>query len=238
MKSIIYLLPLTMLLTAAPVTADESPQNMAMELRFGFYHPSIDSEFSGAGPYKSSFGKDDMVHFSGELDWQFWRPFGSLGLFGTVGYAWVQGRGLLADGTKSSDETKLKMVPMDMGLVYRFDVLAQKYRIPFVLAVKGGLTHAFWWITDGLGETSSWKSVSGKSTTGSGGTWGLNGAVALYLHLNIFETHAAKTFDNELGVNNSYIFVEYGFHWLNDFNSDESLDLTDHGLTFGLAFEM
>ncbi len=238
MKNIIYLLPLAVLFASAPVAAEESPQFMAFELRFGFYHPSIDSEFSGTGPYKNAFGKDDMVHFSGELDWQFWRPFGSLGLFGTAGYAWVQGRGALADGSKSSDKTKFKMVPLDLGLVYRLDVLAQKYKIPFVFAFKGGLTYAFWWMTDGLGDTSSWVSPSGKDISGAGGTWGLNGAIALHLHLNIFEPHTAKVFDNELGVNNSYLFVEYGIHWLNDFNSDKSLDLTDHGLTFGLAFEM
>ncbi|MFH1530824.1 MAG: MXAN_2562 family outer membrane beta-barrel protein [Pseudomonadota bacterium] len=238
MKTCITLLPLVFLLAAPPALAEESPQFMAMEVRFGFYHPSIDDEFSGTGPYSSSFGDDDMIHFSGELDWQFWRPFGSLGLFGTAGYAWVQGRGLLADGSKSSDETKFKMVPLDMGLVYRMDVLAQKYKIPFVLAVKGGLTYAFWWMTDGLGETSSWTSTSGKKISATGGTMGLNAAIALHLHLDIFEPHSAKVFDNELGVNNSYLFVEYGVHWLNDFASGKSLDLTSHGLTFGLAFEM
>jgi len=240
MKSPIYLLPMALLLAAPAAAADESPQFLAVEARFGFYDPGIDSEFSGAGPYQSSFGKEEMLHFSGELDWQFWRPrsFGSLGVFGTAGYAWVKGKGLLVDGTKSSDETSFRMVPLDFGLVYRLDVLAQDYGIPFVFAVKGGLTHAFWWITDGLGDTSSWTSTGGDEVEGSGGTWGLNAAFAIHLHLDLFEPHAAKTFDNELGVNNSYLFIEYGIHWLNDFGSGESFDLTDHGLTFGLAFEM
>ncbi len=239
MKTIFYLLPLAaLLLAASPVLAQETPQNMAAEIRFGFYKPNMDGEFSGNGPYESSFGKDSMLMFSGELDWQFWRPFGSLGVFGTAGYSWVKGKGLLEEGTKSSDETKLKMVPLDMGLVYRFDVLAKKYEIPFVLALKGGLTYAFWWMTDGQGDTSSWTSAGGNEIEGTGGTWGLNGAVALHLHLDIFEPHTAKIFDNELGVNNSYLFIEYGVHWLNDFASSKSLDLTDHGLTFGLAFEM
>ncbi|MBM4371529.1 MAG: hypothetical protein FJ098_07740 [Deltaproteobacteria bacterium] len=239
MKSLLTLLSAMLLLAPAPGAAEESPQHVAAELRFGFYHPDIDREFgAGSGPYKSAFGKDSMLLFSGELDWQFWRPFGSLGLFGIAGYGWVKGRGRLEDGEKASDVTKLQMVPLDLGLVYRLDVLAHRYRIPFVLVAKGGLTYAFWWVTDGLGDTSSWNTATGREREGAGGTWGLNAAAALHLHLNIFEPHTAKIFDNELGVNNSYLFVEYGIHWLNDFGSKKSLDLTDHGVTFGLAFEM
>jgi len=224
---------------ASPCTAQESPQHMASEFRFGLYQPSIDGEFPGSsGPYKTSFGDQSLWMFTGELDYQFWRPFGSLGAYGNAGFGWVTGHGIEADGTQSSDKTSMRMLPFDVGLVYRFDVLATRFKIPLVLALKGGLTYALWWITNGSGDASTWTDPSGTSYDAAGGTWGLRGAVALHLLLDIFEPHTAKVFDNELGVNHSYLFVEYGYRWLNDFGSDSSFDLSDDGFTFGLAFEM
>jgi hypothetical protein len=46
------------------------------------------------------------------------------------------------------------------------------------------------------------------------------------------------TFDNEMGVNNSYAFIELQAVELNDFGSEESFDLSDLNLMFGLSFEL
>ncbi len=219
--------------------SEQSPQSTAMEIRFGFYSPGIDGEFKGgATPYEDAFGADSAWMLSAQLDYQFWHGFGSLGVFGMAGYGSVTGKGLLADGERSSDETALVLFPFTGGLVYRFDVLATRFGIPLALALKGGVDYWIWRIDDGNEDTSKFKGADGSSKEALGGTFGLYGAVGIYLLLDFFEPHAAAIFDNDLGVNNSYFFVEWAAHWIDDFGSTKSFDLSDGGLVFGLAFEM
>jgi hypothetical protein len=239
MRTPAILAALLVLSAPAASLADDSPQTLAMELRFGFYTPDIDSEFDkGVTPYDTVFGSDSAWMFGLELDSQLWHGFGSLGAFGLTSYGYLSGHGISQDGTDSSDETTMSFLPLVAGLVYRFDVLAVRYDIPFVLVLKGGLNYTIWWIRDGVEEISEIEDADGSATEGSGGTFGLYGAASLHLLLDFFEPHTAKVFDNDLGVNNSYLFVEYAFQKVDDFGSDSSFDLSDSGLVFGLAFEM
>ncbi|MBM4353078.1 MAG: hypothetical protein FJ109_04665 [Deltaproteobacteria bacterium] len=224
---------------ALPALGEETPVNMAAEFRIGMYTPRIDSEFGGGvSPFNDMFGDDAAWLFGGELDYQFWRGFGSIGLFGSASWGYVSGKGLQVDGTQSSDETSLSLVPLVLGPVYRFDWLAVRYGIPVVLAFKGGLGYTFWWVRNGVDEITSFEEADGTKREGYGGTFGLHWAVSFHLLLDFFEPHTAKVFDNEMGVNNSYLFVEYAGDWCNDFGSDKSFDLSQDGVVFGLAFEM
>lgn len=219
--------------------AGPSPQQGAVEVKMGFYKPEIDKGLApGVHPYKDLFGSDSLTTFAVQGDYQFWRGFGSLGVFGSLGYGSVAGKGLLADGTKSADTTKMRIMPMSAGLVYRFDYLCIKYKIPVVPILKGGPIYSAWWITDGNGDVSTYTDATGKESRASGGTYGLFGAVGLSLLLDVFEPHSANTFDNEMGVNNSYIFAEYQVIWQNEFDSKDSFDLSDDLIMFGLAFEL
>jgi len=233
------ILSLLLLCAGLPVRAEETPVSMAAELRFGMVNPKIDSEFGGdASPFKDVFGDSSAWLFGAELDYQFWRGFGSIGLFGSAAWGYVSGKGLQEDGTESSDDTTLSLVPLVVGPVYRFDWLAVRYGIPVVLAFKGGLGYTVWWIRDGVDDVTSYKDAEGNNRDGYGGTLGLHWGLSLHLLLDFFEPHTAKVFDNEMGVNNSYLFVEYSGDWTNDFGSDKSFDLSQNGVVFGLAFEM
>jgi len=227
-------------LAGAPARAgEESPRSFAMELRLGLYQPSIDGEFDGgATPFRDIFRDDSAWMFGGELDYQFFQGFGSLGVFGMMHYGRLSGKALEADGERSADRTRMILLPMTAGLVYRFDVFSRRWGIPLVPAFKFGATHTLWWVRDGVDDKASYTDEDGKRFDGAGGTWGLYGSAGLFLMLNIFEPHTAKTFDNELGVNGSYLFIEYVYQWVNDFGSDKSFDLSDGGVYFGLAFEM
>jgi len=218
---------------------EESPQNVAIELRVGPYYPGIDSEFSGTTkPYTTIFDDEPAWMFGVELDWQVWRGFGSVGVFGNAAWGYVSGKGWDVEQNElSADETTLSMVPVAIGAVYRFDVLARRWNIPVVIGAKFGLSHTFWWVKDGVEDVGE-ATIGENSFPGYGGTWGLHWAASLYLLLDFFEPHTAKIFDNEIGVNNSYLFVEYVGYWSNDFGSDSSWDLSHNGVVFGLAFEM
>jgi hypothetical protein len=217
-------------------TAEETSRTMAMEFRLGTYLPDIDSEFSGdVKPFDTVFGNESAWTYGLEVDAQFWQKFGSLGIFGITSYGYLDGKGIESgSGTASSDETTLSVLPLVGGVVYRFDVLAVKWNIPFVFTFKGGLDYTVWWIRDGVEDISDPDGLA----QGYGGTFGLFGAAGLHLLLDVFEPHTAKVFDNDLGVNNSYLFLEYAYYWVNDFGSDSSFDLSHGGLFFGLAFEM
>jgi hypothetical protein len=230
---------LAALLYAVPAQA-ESPLNGALEVRMGFYQPSFSEKgLTGTNPYKKIFGDKSMFLFGLEGDFQFWKGFGSLGAFGVMSYGRVSGKGLMADDTKSADTTRFTMLPLGAGLVYRFDVLAKRYQIPLVPVLKGGLVYSFWWVSDGNGDTATWTDPNtDKMRTASGGTAGYMGSLGLHLLLDIFEPHTSVTFDNEMGVNNSYAFIEVQTTQLNDFGSKDSFDLSDTNLMFGLSFEL
>jgi hypothetical protein len=235
------LLSLTVALLALPqiAHAEGSAQTSAMELRFGTYKPAIDSEFSGdVSPYEDIFGDESAWLFGAEYDAQIWHGFGSFGLFGSASWGFVSGKGVAPEGAETSDETTLSMVPLVLGAVYRFDVLAERYKIPFVLTGKLGVDYTVWWIRDGVDEITEFGDGTGGKLPGYGGTWGLHWAVGLHLLLDFFEPHTAKVFDNEMGVNNSYLFAEYVGYWVNDFGSSKSFDLSHNGVVFGLAFEL
>ena len=240
MKTIGLLLSTCLVFVAVtPAMAEDSPQNLALELRIGPYNPQIDDEFSGGTkPFKSTFGDKSALLFGPELDVQIWHGFGSLGLFGAAMYGWVSGKGLDESGAKSSDKTTLSMVPLVGGVVYRFDVLSKRFRIPLVVSLKGGVDYTIWWIRDGVDSIARYKNSSGKSMPGYGGTWGLHWSAGLHLLLDFFEPHTAKVFDNEMGVNNSYLFIEYVGYWVDDFGSKKSFNLSHNGVAFGLAFEL
>jgi hypothetical protein len=227
-------------LVPATARAEDSPQTMAFEIKFGAYRPAIDSEFSNdsAKPYAEIFDDESFLMSRFEFDWQILRAAGSsLGVGFGAGYGSVTGKGLLSDWSESADDTEFSMVPMDLSAVYRFDLLARHAGVPFVPVFKGGVDYVIWWITDGLGDVSDYKDDKGVLSDGSGGTFGWHASAGLCFLLDFLEEDAAKIFDVEFGVNNSYLFAEYVYSQIDDFGSDKSFFLGDQTVYFGLAFE-
>ena len=110
-----------------------SPQRFAYELTFGPYRPDIDSEFNGArAPYADYFGSGDHLLIRTELDYQFWHRYGSIAAGLGLGYFSVTGTAPVASGTglASGDKSQLKIVPLSLSAVYRFDYLLQTVNFP------------------------------------------------------------------------------------------------------------
>ncbi|MCO4763158.1 MAG: hypothetical protein KC502_16695 [Myxococcales bacterium] len=219
----------------------ESPRTMSLDLRFTYYTPMIDREFaktSGATPFGDIMTGATELQYGASIDWRLLHGFGELGAGFSVGYWSQKGKARGYDGSASEDETELMVVPITLDLVYRFDVLAEKFRFPLVPYVKGGLAYGLWWARDGTGETSSYTDANNKTYSGEGGVAGLHGVVGIRLLLDIFEPKAARGFDIEMGVNHSYLYVEYQRLSLTNFGDAKSLDLSDELIVFGLAFDL
>ncbi len=214
----------------------ESPRSMMLEVHVGQHTPAIDESTPGT-PYADTFGNDAMWLIGMNLDYQVWRDHGSLAVGGGLGYGWVDGFALNGDGSQSADEAGFNILPLSVNVTYRWDWAALRHNVPLVPYAKVGLTWALWWATDGKGDVAVVADEDGNARTGRGGTLGWQAGVGLQFLLDAVSPGMAREFDNDVGVNNSYIFAEFLYRGLDDFGSDSSLDLSAGSLSFGLMFE-
>lgn len=225
--------------TVSTEASSASPQRFAWELRFGPYSPDVDATLGstdcGGGPYAATFGSDGRFYFETEFDWQIFRfyvgSFGlgaAVGLFNATARSFVQG----TNCQRSADETSLWALPLSLLLSLRFDYLANTFGVPLVPFFKFGVTYALWWGTDANGITRA-----EDGSQGYGGTAGLRLGGGLMLQLDWMEPRAARTFDNEYGVNHSYLFFEWYWAWLDGFGDERRMNLGDSTWVAGLALE-
>ncbi len=231
---------LLFLATAPRPAVASSPLTSALDLRFGWYLPGIDREFEKttlATPYAEQL-KESALAWSVAVDWILIGGYGDLSLGGSVGWWSQEGKSLTESRDLSADKTSFEVLPLTMDLVYRFNLPMQKWNVALVPYLKGGFAYAFWWMRDGVGDVSTHTDDNGVTTRGEGGVAGLHGTVGMRLLLDVFEPKSAKSFDIELGVNHSYLFVEYEVLSLNNFGNARTLDLSDEVVTFGLGFDI
>lgn len=214
----------------------ESPRGNMLEVQAGPYTPAVDSSFTAATPYADSFGSDSLWSFGLYMDFQLWQEVGTLAVGAGARYGWVDGH---AVEEESSDETALNIAPFTLGITYRFDYLQQRVGIPLVPYVHAGLEWAIWWVTNGKNEISNARAAAApfEGRTALSNTFGFYAGGGLQLQLDFFSQSMAAEFDSESGINNSYLFVDFTRHELNDFYSSGSIDLSDSALSFGLMFE-
>lgn len=212
----------------------ESPQTMAVEIRFGPYPPRIDDEFSNATPFKDVFGDDTRFLLGFEVDWQVLRipMLGTLGPGFGWGYTKFTGHGFNLDGSRSEEESKLSIMPMYAVGVLRADVIARETEVPLVPYGKLGVGLAPWWSSSG-GESSK---ANGKD--GSDVSYGWQFALGLMLLLDNADEDAAAEIDAEAGVNNSYVFAEWYYSDLSGFGSGNTMNVGSNTWMIGIALEM
>jgi hypothetical protein len=210
-----------------------SAQHFALEFRLGAYTPLVDREAALAGkkPYESSFGTGAMLLGEAEISYQFFRQFGSIAAGLSAGYAEKYGKAVGDDGLATSETTALQVVPMKALLIYRFDVLAKRYRVPLVPYAKLGFAATYWWSTKG-GVVEVADGVAAR-----GVRFGIAGQFGLMLQLDFLDQRLAHDFDVDVGVNHSYLFGEWDIQEINNFGAG-GIDLSSRHWMFGLAFEL
>ena len=211
-----------------------SPQHFALELRFGPYRPDIDSEFGGRStPHKDFFGSGRKLMSQIEFDYQFLRHVGSAAVGVGLGYFSQSGKNPGQDNQLTDDSSTLRLIPISVSGVYRFDLLFERYGIPLIPYGKIGLDYVIWTVTNGNGDVPD-DPVGGR---GEGGTLGWHAAVGLSLVLDFLDPVSAHQFDVEMGVNHTHLFAELG-HWdVSGLGMANRLRVGDTTWVGGLLFE-
>ncbi|GAC1593070.1 MAG: hypothetical protein NVS3B20_18220 [Polyangiales bacterium] len=211
---------------------------VAVEIRFGRYHPDVDSEFGGAHPYADVFdtNKDGTSNpttrymFGAEVDWQPLHVphFGSVGVGGIVGYTRATGVAQFkGQPSRQSDEsTSLSLWALSVVGVMRVDVLARETWVPLVPYVKLGLGTGLWSASNGLGDAGAGRS--------NGYIYALGG---MFL-LDALDRQSAKGFETDLGVHHTYLFGEYTVTAFHGLGQVHAMRVGDRTWNLGLAFEM
>jgi hypothetical protein len=205
----------------------ESSRNWIFELKLGFYHPNVDAEPGADDTFDQSFGSKNQLFTQATIEKILFREFGSLSLGLGVGYAEFYGHAVFtnAPSQTSSDSISFHTVPMWLQASYRFDWAARHLNIPIVPYGTLGSGYSYWWTTG----------------SHSGARAGYLAAAGAQLLLNPLDPELARDFDEDSGINDTYLFVEYS-NWtvkggLVPGTSSPGFDLSDHVVSFGIALE-
>jgi hypothetical protein len=249
-RAILFGLTALTALVAAPARADSfgsdaelsaghryrTTQRFAFELRFGPYRPDVDSEFDGARhPYQDYYGSGNKLLTQIELDYEIIHSIGTIAVGAGLGYFSVSGTAPVASGTglPSGDQSTMKVIPVSVSAVYRFDYFLERRGFPLVPFGKAGLDWAYWQITDGNDEIAS----DGRGGRGRGGTLGWHAAVGLALVLDFLDPEAARDFDADLGVNHTALVFQYTYADISGLGRSERLHVGDNNWSLGLMFQ-
>jgi hypothetical protein len=175
-------------------------------------------------------GNGSMLLVQLEFDKFLWHKVGAAGFGFSLGYAEKYGKATAAGGAVTDEKTALKVLPMRLFGLYRFDYPAMKWSFPLVPYAKLGLAYTPWWVIKGSGV----EYFNGQR--GAGGKWGWNGSLGMMLLLDVLEPGVARDFDTDVGIKHSYLFGEYAHDVVNDFGGN-GLDLSSNHWMFGLAFD-
>jgi len=243
---------LIIFILSSPFVFAETAHDSMAEIHFGLYTPNIDQEAELTKPiYEDIFGKDGTV-FGLNYSFQVFSDnyIGTFSILSGISYFNVSGYGMYQekpigyvhskdeDGKdipyptgKSNDSTEFSMIPFELAVVYNLDQLERLFAVPLVFYAKIGLNYNLWWSTDGNGET-----VTVNDKNSSGGKKGWHYGLGIRFLLDILDPVAAVKFDNEYGVNGSYIFIEYNSSTIDDFGA-KGFKLGGDYWRFGLALE-
>ncbi len=231
------------------VTASSVEPMFQLQLRFGPYYPKVDDEgldrVGDVEPFKTVFGGGSEYLFELGLDYELWRGFGVLTVGGSAGFVQYMGKGRIEftndagelDTLESSDTTVFNFIPLRLTVGYTFDLFNEKWDVPLLPYVSGGLSYYVWWILDGVGNVSQFEEVEGEGGPDArGGIFGLHFSVGMKVLLDWLDPNAAAHLESEVGVINTYFFTEFNLNWVDGFGG-EHFNLSDETVMFGLMFE-
>ena len=214
---------------AAPARAQmkvgESPRWGSFQLSVSAYRPDIDAAFGGtASPYGSVFGTSRPLVFQFLFNRSLWiTEVGTLDLGFGAGYWQVWGLGVAPNGQRGGS-TSLMVIPLQVSIAYRLDVLYDKWRIPFEPYVRASL-YDHVWAANTEGQVATATSPAGQEVRGSGGTFGWGVTLGVALVLDFFDPTLARQMDYDTGINRTLLFLDFTWADVDDFGSAKSWQL-------------
>jgi hypothetical protein len=230
-----------------------SPQRFSADIKLGPYLPDVDRNYSGTGfgPYATIFGETDGMGVVKDeprkavmpvlgFDWQFFYVGGPLALATQVAFFRDSASAILVNPTEedttirsAADNVTFTVLPVSALLSYRFELLADRFKVPLVPYAEAGPTYAFWWSRDGRRNISR----DADGDRGIGGVWGYTVNAGMMLRLDFIERSTAKKLDQTTGINHTYVFGEFSWSQLDNFGADSSMSVGDATWFAGLAIE-
>jgi hypothetical protein len=237
-----------------------APVHWDLEIKFGPYVPAIDSEFDlGAdevGPFEQMFGDGPFLMSGMTLDRYFVHPAGQLGLTSSIGFLTKSARAFQVDGNgdvvtnedgvpirASGDSNKFRLIPMSLGVVYRYTQLDDLFHIMVVPYGRLGLSYYYWWVTSPSGDIAQvptddcpdLEDCTGDKARGGSLGWQATGGLAL--RLERIDPDAEVALRTELGIEHAGFMVEYTHAVVDGFGSDKKLSVGDGTWFGGINFE-
>jgi hypothetical protein len=229
-----------------------TPQRFALEFKMGPFLPDVDREYSGAGlgPYAMVFGRTDSTGAAIDqprafpmpvvaFDWQFVYLAGPLGVGVQAGFFRDKAQALIADPLpgenlrSAADKTSFAMIPLALLLSYRFELMADRLRVPLVPYAKAGLAYSLYWNKSGSGNLAR----NSRGEAALGGVPGFQANVGAMLRMDFIEPGTAKKLDVLTGINHTYLFGEFQYSRVDNFGVGRSISLGDSTWFAGLAIE-
>lgn len=204
-----------------PLPPDHSwitPERFILEFRIGPYTPGMGKNDA----FRSFFSDDSGPLLALELDAIAYRLQDVLyvGVGGGIGTAGYSGHTIDSAGMRTSEETTLELLPLNLLGSIRIDALPRKLSVPFIITGKLGY------------QWAHWSTDSGGADNHAGWSVGLLWAAQIALDLDTFDRRAARSMDEEWGINHSFVYFEFfGFE-----PSSQSLEIGDHTWCAGLGF--
>ena len=245
-----------------PVQADigPAPVNWDLEIKFGPYVPAVDSEFDlgedEVGPFEQMFGDGPFLMSGMTLDRYFVHPAGQLGLTGSIGFLSKKARAFQVDedgGVITNDDgvpirsegdwNRFRMIPMSLGVVYRYTQLDDLYHVIVVPYGRFGLSYYVWWVTGPGGSIAEVPTddcpdldgCTGDRALGASLGWQASGGLAF--RLERIDRDAEVALRTELGIEHAGLVLEGTYAKVDGFGSDKKLSVGDVTWFGGINFE-
>jgi hypothetical protein len=203
-----------------PLTPD-----WGVEIGVSLYRPAVDSAFSnGNHPFGETFGSSRHLLSEIEVDRYVYHRYGTWGVSLRGGYYKVTGAAFLADGTRSGDETSLRLIPFALSAVYKADRIPGLKQVPLIPYVKVGL--------DGVTWTAN---STGGSAAHSGFTPGWHTAAGAALGLNFL---GLRSINPGALADPCALFFEWDYAAINGLGFGKLLHVGDSTWFAGVTFDL
>jgi hypothetical protein len=202
-----------------------APPDWGFEVGISLYRPAVDSEFGGrAHPFADTFSNSRHLLSEAELVRYLGHGFGSWGVGLRAGYYKVTAAAFLADGTRSGDETGLRLIPCALSLIYRAVGLPGLRRVPLIPYAKLGLDGVLWTMSN-----------TGDNNAPTGFTLGWHAAGGMMLGLGFLNYGEG----NPHGIADPCaLFFEWSYAAINGLGMGHALHVGDSTWFAGVMFDI